>query len=164
MEKPALTIKNGNDLAISVKNLQGLMQEVLEKGAMFKFQAKGWSMSPFIRNGDRITIAPLNKEKLTVGKVVAFIQPASGRLVVHRVIDKRGAAFLIRGDNATGEPDGWILPKDILGCVICVERGRRRVYLGFGPERSLMAFLTRNGWLTITLKWLRSLKSTVIKR
>ena len=93
-----------------------------------------------------------------MGKVVAFIEPVSGRPMIHRVIGRQRAAFLIQGDNAAGEPDGWVLPQDILGCVTRVERNGRRVFLGLGPERSLIAILARNGWLAMALRRLRALK------
>ena len=157
--KPALTSKKGEDLAISDETLQKLMRDVLAKGALFHFRAKGWSMTPFIKNGDAITIAPLIEEKPGIGKVVAFIQPLSGNLVVHRVIGRQGNAFLIQGDNASGQADGLVQPQDILGCVTRVERNGRRVFLGLGLERFLLAILSRNGLLNALLYRLRSLKN-----
>ena len=115
-------------------------------------------MTPFIQNGDVITIAPVTKEKPGLGKVVAFIQPASGHLVVHRVIGRQGAGFLIQGDNALGQPDGLISSKDIIGCVTRLERNGSRVLLGLGAERYLVAILARNGWLKAVLRRLRALK------
>lgn len=162
--KPALRIKKGAELAISSEDLQELMQDVLAKGAAFHFRAKGWSMSPFIKDGDVITIAPLSQEKLAVGKVVAFIQPASGHLAVHRVIGRKGSVFLIQGDNAIGQPDGWVHQLDILGCVTRVERNGRRIFLGLGLERYLVAVLSRNGWLDAVLNRLRVLKGLFLNR
>jgi hypothetical protein len=144
LSKPTVTLKKGNDLAISGEVLLELMQKVLAEGAAFKFRAKGWSMIPFIKDGDVITVSPAGKAKPAVGKVVAFRQPQSGNLVVHRVIGWNDNAFLIQGDNATGEPDGLVIPQDILGCVTRVERNGRRIFIGQGPERFLMAFLARN--------------------
>lgn len=134
------------------------MQAVLARGALFHFRAKGLSMSPFIKNGDSITIAPLSREHPSVGKVVAFIQPETAGLVIHRIIARQGPAFLIQGDNTAGQPDGWVQPQAILGCVIRVERDGRRLYLGLGPERYLVAFLSRNGWLAGVVNRARALK------
>ncbi len=136
-----------DDLVISVDALQSLMQDVLAKGATFQFRAKGSSMIPFIKDGDAITIAPPSLETPAVGKVVAFLRPGSGQLVVHRVIGRQGAGFLIQGDNSPHQPDGLALPQDILGCVTRVNRNGRRIYLGLGPERYLIAGLSRSGWL-----------------
>jgi len=156
--KPVLLSKKGDELAISGEILLELMQAVLDRGVAFRFRAKGWSMTPFIRDGDEITIVPLTKENVTIGKVVAFIQPASGHLAVHRVIGRRGASYLIRGDNASSQPDGVVQLQDILGCVTRVERNGRRVYLGQGPERYLVAYLSRNGMLAAALRRLRAMK------
>ena len=85
MEKPAL-ISHEDAHIIPIEILMEIMQDILARGAEFRFRARGWSMSPFIRDGDVITISPRNKKKPAVGKVVAFLQPDSGRLVVHRII------------------------------------------------------------------------------
>ena len=156
--KPAIWIKKGEDIAISSADLQELMKAVLSRGATFHFRAKGWSMTPFIKDGDAITIAPPSKEKLATGKVVAFTQPTSGQLTVHRVIGRHGSDFLIQGDNAIGQPDGLVHPQDILGCVTRVERNGRRVFLGLGPERYLVAIFSRHGWLDPVIRRLRAIK------
>ncbi len=137
------------------------MQAVLARGALFHFRAKGLSMAPFIRDGDSVTIAPLEKESPSVGKVVAFIHPETAGLVIHRIIARQGPAFLIQGDNTAGQPDGWVQPQALLGCVIRVERDGRRVYLGLGPERYLVAFLSRNGWLAGVVNRARALKASL---
>lgn len=82
-----------------------------------------------------------------MGKVAAFIQLESGRLVVHRIIGRRGDRYLIQGDNTAGQPDGWVVEQALLGIITRVERGGRRIYLGQGPERYMIAYLSRSGWL-----------------
>ena len=156
--KLVLSIKSGDDLFISNQMLQELMREVLAKGAVFQFRATGWSMTPFIKDGDVITIAPLTKERLSPGKVVAYIQPATGHLVVHRVIGRRGASFLIQGDNTFSRADELVCPQDILGCLIRIERQGRLVRLGLGPERYIIASLSRNGLLLTAMRRLWALK------
>ena len=109
-----------------------------------RFRAKGFSMDPFIRDDDMITVWPLADHSPGLGDVVAFIQEKAERLVVHRVISVKGSSYVIKGDNSAGA-DGLIPGSDILGWVKRVERNDRRVLLGFGPERFLIAFLTRMG-------------------
>jgi hypothetical protein len=123
----------------------GLMAEVLGKGATFRFQASGFSMSPFIRNSDVITIAAAPAH-LHPGEVAAFTHPGSDRLMVHRVVHVDRQGYLIRGDNLL-EPDGYVTCANILGRVIRVERAGRRVYLGLGFECFIIAFLSWRGWL-----------------
>lgn len=122
-----------------------LMAAVLARSAPFRFQASGFSMSPFIRDGDVITLGPPPR-RLRFGEVAAFVNPGNNRLTVHRVVAIGRHGYLIRGDNAP-EPDGTVAHADILGRVINVERGSRRVRLGLGFERLVIAFLSRRGWL-----------------
>jgi hypothetical protein len=125
-------------------------------------------MSPFIRDGDVITIAPvqppyprpnvppsssLSAGSMTearnrdVGQVVAFVSAPSRRLVVHRIIGRHESGFLIQGDNLSGPVADTVRPDDILGRVVRIERGRKRVWLGLGPERYAIAVLSRAGLL-----------------
>ncbi len=120
---------------------------MLDRGVPFRFKAKGLSMHPFIRHGDVITITPLSENLPRYGDVVAFVRPRTFALVVHRVVGKRDGAFLIKGDNVAcfDEP---VPMASILGSVTKVERGGKEVYLGLGPERLFIAFLTRRGILS----------------
>ena len=145
-EKSILFVKKGGELNLPGLALIELLRAVLDKGAPFRFQAKGFSMSPFIHDGDVVTIAPLSDTVLRRGDIVAFINPHTQGLAVHRVVEKRGDSFLIKGDNAP-ETDGLIREADILGRVTGVERGGKSVYLGLGPERFVIALLNRRGLL-----------------
>jgi hypothetical protein len=134
------------------------MQAVLAKGHRFRFCAMGISMSPFIRNEDVITIAPLSESKTVTGKVVAFINSNSGKLTVHRVIGKQGKACLIQGDNVASQEEGTIQQQDILGCVVSIERAGKRIWLGLGPEGYLIAGLSRLGLLVPFIRRFRLFK------
>ncbi len=156
--KPVLLPKHGDDILLDNRELISLMKAVLSKEVAFRFRAKGWSMSPFIRDGDWITVTPPFKEPPSIGKVAAFIHPISGRLIVHRLVGKQGSAYLIRGDNVVGQADGLAPEDEILGCVTRVERGGKRVYLGLGVERYLIAWISKIGFLTRLLNRLRRIR------
>jgi hypothetical protein len=125
-------------------------------------------MSPFIRDGDVITIAPVqpsnwNPDATTlsslppgeapgvrpygIGQVVAFVNPVNQRLVVHRIIGRHESRFVIQGDSLAGLSADMVHREDILGRVVRVERGTKRVWLGLGPERYAIAILSRVGLL-----------------
>lgn len=125
------------------------MAAVMEKGVPFRFQASGASMSPFIRSGDIITIAPLC-EQPSLGAVVAFVNPDNHRLAVHRIVACRSGSYLLRGDNGC-HSDGWVAQGDIIGRVIRVEHKGRRMRLGLGAERVFIAALSRVGLLRLLL-------------
>lgn len=102
-------------------------------------------MSPFIRDDDVITLAPMQNNSPRVGDIVAFVIPSTHRLMVHRVVGEKDNSYLTRGDHAPTS-DGLIPNIDILGRVIRVERkGKGRTWLGLGPERFLIAFAARMG-------------------
>ncbi len=132
--------------AVSSENLARLLEDTLARGAPLRFEAAGWSMTPFIRDGDAITISALGESAPRPGDVVAFALPGSRPLLVHRIVAEDSGGFLLRGDNSPS-PDGMISLADIYGRVSVVERGGKRRRLGFGPERSLIAWLSRSGIL-----------------
>jgi hypothetical protein len=141
---PRLFAQKADELHLSSELLLALARATFERGFSFRFRARGTSMTPFIRDGDVITLEPLAGRPATLGEVVAFIHPASGGLVVHRVVAcPHRAVVLIRGDNNACEPDG-LLPMDrVLARVTAVTRDGRPVWLGLGPERRLVALLSR---------------------
>ncbi|MFO7674789.1 MAG: S26 family signal peptidase [bacterium] len=155
--RPALSVRPGSELNLPLSALLELMRAVLARGRPFRFQARGWSMSPFIRDRDVITIAPLGSAPPRTGDVVAFVSPADERLVVHRVVGRRGTSMLIQGDNLPGAPDGLIPLASVVGRVRKVERGGRPVRLGLGGERRAVALLSRKGLLTPLLTKARAL-------
>jgi GNAT superfamily N-acetyltransferase/molybdopterin converting factor small subunit len=125
--------------------LKDLMQAVIEKDASFRFRARGFSMYPFIKDRDVITLEPLHRP-LKSGDVVAFRQPHADKLAVHRIISAKGSSFLIKGDNVP-EPDGLIPREDIFAMAAAVERKGERVGGGLGSARGLLAFLSRHNLL-----------------
>lgn len=154
---PKLQIATADTLHLSNEGLIDLIEAVLSKGFPFRFRAKGGSMTPFIRDEDIITLAPISDRSPGVGQVVAFTHPETGNLVVHRIIAKQGADAFIHGDGVAGKADGIVSPEYILGRVTLVERNQHRIWLGLGPERFLIAWLSCKGYLiplrTILAAW-----------
>ncbi len=147
-EKPALVIKRGKELSLPSQHLEKLMRGVLSKGACFRFQGKGFSMSPFIKDGDVLTITPVQTSAPGFGDVVVFTHPHTGKLIIHRIIGKKAGSYLTKGDNAP-EGDGLISRAAILGRVTKVERNGKYISLGLGPDRFIIAFVIRKGLLPL---------------
>jgi signal peptidase I len=101
-----------------------LIEAVHEKGAAFHFQAKGHSMTPAIRDGDFITISPLEELVPRRGDVIAFRHPERPQMLVHRVLHAEGRKFFLKGDNCPAA-DGWVPLENVLGLITQVERGER---------------------------------------
>jgi hypothetical protein len=129
-------------ISLSAPVIMELIEAVHEKGAPFRFQARGYSMTPAIRDGDHITLAPLGNLLPGRGDVLAFRHPDRPQMLVHRVLSKRGNRFFIKGDNCS-EADGWIPAENLLGVITQVERQGKTL---FWPNRSESHF-----WSTIYL-------------
>lgn len=139
--------KLSDEISLTGPALVALLRAVLDKGMPFRFQAKGISMTPFIKDGDVITVSPLSDTLPRRGDVVAFTHPDTGRLVIHRVVGKKARQFLLKGDNVS-RAENKVLQKKLLGLVTIVERNGKQVFAGLGPERFLIALLTRFGLIS----------------
>jgi len=138
-------------LTLSGAALREFLAAVLERGAPFRFTARGYSMHPFIKDADVITVSPIKGRAPRVGDIVAF-RGRADRLVVHRVVAAEGAGrgtsagYLIRGDNCL-KSDGAVTRDAVLGVVTRVERRGRPTRLGIEPEAPLLARLSYAGAL-----------------
>ena len=161
--KPSLFTNMQEELSLTGKALNELLQAVLDKGVPFRFKAKGFSMSPFIKNDDVITVSPLESFSLYPGQIVAFIHPQTRKLNVHRIIKKKGHSYLIKGDNSF-KTNGHIPIKNIMGHVTRIERRGKKVHFGLGPERHLIAFFSSRGLLFHLSKPIKKIRSIIKKR
>jgi signal peptidase I len=119
-------------ISLSAPMIMELIEAVHEKGASFRFQARGRSMTPAIRDGDFITVSPLSESLPRRGDVLAFRHPEQPRMLVHRVLHVREKKYFIKGDNCY-EADGWVPAENILGIVTKVEHRGKPC---FWPNRS----------------------------
>lgn len=142
--------------SLSGKSLITILRAVLEKGYAFRFKLKGSSMLPFLKEGDSITVYPLKEIPPQRGIIAAFVHPDKGKLAVHRVIDKKGSCFVLKGDNNRSD-DGMVPIDKILGCLGKVERNGKRVSFGMGPEKHVIAFLSRKNIISFISRLIREL-------
>jgi len=106
-----------------------LSGELLSLGFGVRFRAPGTSMHPTIRHGDLITVEPVAASKLKRGDIILYRLQKS--FVAHRLvnIEERngcGLTFILRGDAST-TCDAPVKPAQVLGKVVRVERGNRRL-------------------------------------
>lgn len=163
-DHPRIGVVSGGELSLSGEALLELMRAVLARSVPFRFRARGWSMDPFIRDGDVITISPLRGVLPRVGEVVAFAWSGTPSVVVHRVVGRRGTGSLIRGDGVPEYADGIIPPQNVLGRVTRVERNGHDIWLGLGPERIVIAWLSRFGLLVSLRRWLTRCLRPLVRR
>jgi signal peptidase I len=143
----AVTVETERELMLSGPALQELISEVHYRGVPVRFSAAGTSMSPFINDGDILTLSPCSSATLKTGDIVAFMNSGTDHLVIHRIVAFRGGQYLVRGDNAFN-CDGLISKSYVLGRVSGIMRNGEQQSLGLGVEKYLIAFLSRQGLLT----------------
>jgi hypothetical protein len=99
---------------------------LLREGVAIRFRASGLSMEPSIRDGDVITVAPL---EAAVRRGDVLLYRHGRRFTAHRAIGRvRGDATLLR---VRGDAPGWeeerVAVADVLGRIVAVEREGRKV-------------------------------------
>ncbi|MFO8164067.1 MAG: S24/S26 family peptidase [Desulfatiglandales bacterium] len=152
MPEPASPyVSHGAQLSLSNLGQLELLRGMNERGVPLRTTVRGFSMHPFIKDQDVLTISPIHDSEPQVGDVVAFIHPHTGKLVIHRVITRTAAGWQLKGDNST-ETDLLSAREHIIGRVTRIERKGQDVRLGLGLERRLIAALTRYQILTILKK------------
>ena len=145
-EDPASYIISGGELSLSNPGQLALLKSMAERGVSLRTTVRGFSMHPFIRDCDVLTITPLKGYHPELGDVVAFTRPECNRLVIHRIIKNSAPGWLIKGDNCP-KADGLIEQKQVIGYVTHIERGKIDVHFGLGIEKKLIALLNRGSGL-----------------
>lgn len=108
-------MSGGNVLhcAIVPSNLQiaptlDLVEELLRSGYSVRFQVRGRSMHPWIRDGDVLTLVPASGLARIPRGSVCLYRNTAGRLLCHRLLagpSPAGALLEFRGDAQSGVPD-----------------------------------------------------------
>lgn len=140
------------------EELANLIRAAVADGNTICFNAPGRSMAPFIHSEDKIFVSPVAKGTIRTGDVLAFVHPETGRVLAHRVVRIADGRFFSKGDNVTAEGDGWISYEDVLGRVDRVQRDAKDHHLGLGPEKFVVALLSRCKILVPLLNFLRGIK------
>ena len=111
-------------------DLLELSKDIFRKGKSARFQAKGWSMRPFIRDGDFIVVSPIENSSIKTGDVV-FCITTENKVMVHRVIKKHKKdednriTMLIKGDATFSSPEK-VEMQNVLGKIVEVERNGQK--------------------------------------
>jgi len=116
-----------NPILLNNSDLLNLSRNLLGKGTSIRFQAKGFSMRPFIQDGDFITVSPVENSSVRIGDVV-FYSTAENNTIVHRIIKKYKKngrmTLVIKGDASFGSPEKVDM-QNVLGKVVAIERNGR---------------------------------------
>jgi signal peptidase len=133
------------ELNLKQAELSSISNEVLVRGGLFCFKAHGSSMYPFIRDGDILTIQPVEIETLAIGDV-AFYRSTWDRVIAHRVVEKKfknGQCVLtMRGDSGLNTNE-LVQADHVLGRVMSIQRGEKVIHLD-----NTFRKLTSRLWIT----------------
>ena len=117
-----------------------LSAEILKKGHVLRFQARGISMHPFIKDRDVIKVKPVGLEDVKSGDIV-FYMSKNKNFIAHRLIKKikdknnDGKLLLVtKGDSCTGF-DAALSPSQVLGKVISIERDGKEISMEKGISK-----------------------------
>lgn len=129
VEKKPLTEEAQNGLA------KDLYLSLLRQGNFIYVDAWGGSMYPFVKNGDRIKIEPVDKEKIRPGDIVAVDREdrVGVWFIAHRVVkitgDKGNRIYFTKGDANTSGIDKAVAEELILGRI--TEASRKNLSIRF---------------------------------
>jgi len=87
--------------------------------------SSGWSMAPFVKDGDRLVIAPVPANRLRIGDIIAYDDIDSSSIVCHRLVDIQrtpsGTHLFARGD-ASCTIEGPIAAVRLRGRIVAIYR------------------------------------------
>jgi hypothetical protein len=92
-------------------------------GGVGRFRAFGRSMEPVIPSGSRLTIEPIDRERIELGDIVMARVGDSTMLHLVKAIDRPGRRVEISGTR--GPANGWTSIKRVYG--ICTWIGEKAV-------------------------------------
>lgn len=138
-----MKLEKVNAITIPKDSFKKLLETVIEKKGELIFKAKGSSMSPFILNGDLVTICPYSDKAPKLGDIVAFTENVTGNLLIHRILLKKDNFFFIKGDNRL-KSNGFIHRNAVMGYVKRVEHKNRNRIIGIEKGNKVVALLLNN--------------------
>lgn len=114
----------------------------LTRGETAWVEVQGASMSPLLRSGDRVRVAPDRCSALQPGVIVLAVS-GTGQFMVHRVVSHSDTLVILRGD-ACPAADPAMTRSQILGIVDQARRGKQRIPLASsGLSRQLWSGVLR---------------------
>lgn len=123
---------------------------------MMVFTARGLSMDPLIKEGDKILAEPIPKKDIRLGDIILFKSKDSHVLVAHRVIRINKSVCVLQGDFSD-DADDIVAYEDVIGKAAAVERAGKLINLDTAYS-SILKFIWNNFFVTGSfilplLKW-----------
>jgi len=123
-----------------------LVEKALRLRGYVRIRVLGTSMAPSVLPGDLVAVRRVGLAEISPGEIILFSR--YGRLFVHRVVSRAGAAeppqLITRGDRLDHD-DPPVTSAELLGRVTSIQRGRRAFRPGVSANR-------RNGLFSRVLR------------
>ena len=108
---------------MNTQEATSLRKQLIENNHAVKIVASGYSMFPFMRNGDIQTISPIPMEEIQIGDVAVFER--NNDWISHRVIEIRKTnnetILILRGDTCI-QIDPLVTKENYIGKTVAFER------------------------------------------
>ncbi len=102
------------------------------------FETSGFSMWPFIRQGEKLVIKKVPVDDLRAGDIISY--RANHQLVCHRLVKKNRDFFYTRGDNSISSPE-MITKEMFIGKVVGIIKNNRMISLTSWRNRLINSFI-----------------------
>ena len=134
---------------MNTQEATSLRKQLIENNHAVKIVASGYSMFPFMRNGDLLTISPVPMEEIQIGDVAVFER--NNDWISHRVIDIRKTnnetTLILRGDTCI-QNDPLVTKENYIGKTLSFERGGKVYEVGSFKRKNKR--IVRLGGLRVT--------------
>jgi len=118
---------NHSILDVNSGEFEALTRDLLAEGKIVRFRAKGFSMRPFIHNGDLLEVQPIGDYQVKIGDIILFKSLNNG-LLAHRIIKIKAVndetMYLPQGDS-NRHPDLLISSAQFLGIIVACKRDQK---------------------------------------
>jgi len=143
-----------------------LTKDLLARGACLRFQARGGSMYPLIRDGDILEVQPIEVGKVRVGDVI-FFRGHRGNMLAHRLVRmtqaENGEPTLIAKGDTASQFDQPVRPEQLFGKVTSIERRGTGVELDSGLIKLMGLLWAKVPFISFVYSFLRRGKRKVRK-
>lgn len=140
-----------HQLQLTNKELYDLLDSFWAGNSLcrLKFQCRGGSMAPFIRDQDHVTLRRRGSHgKLRTGDIVAAADRENHRVMIHRIVKAAPRGYLLKGDN-NRYCDGWFKGDDIWAVVDEIENMQGKGYRPGWCASRLIAMASRTKMLAL---------------
>lgn len=129
---------------MNVSDFLAFCEDMLSSAYDLRISIAGASMSPSFRSGDIVIIKSANAAEVAIGDIIVC-RSADG-MIAHRLIRKyknNGNMVLVTKGNSLPNFDNPVFPEDVLGKVVAIERGKRKINLDNPLGRLTNLFLAK---------------------